>query len=108
MNSDQWLTILARECARTSQARVARELGVSAAMVNQVLKGRYSGNIATIKTRVAGALMGATVNCPVLGEISVNACLDHQTRPFAPTNAQRVRLYKACLVCPNNRSTGGE
>jgi hypothetical protein len=98
-----WLAQLAVECARTSQAKVAKRLGVSSAMVNQVLRGRYTGNIARLKTRFEGEYLGRTVACPVLGEISACACIQYQSRPFAATNATRVRLYRACHGgCPHS------
>ena len=40
--------------------------------------------------------MQFTVNCPVVGEIAKDRCLNHQAAPFASTNPQRVSLYKAC------------
>lgn len=91
-----WIVALREECGRTSQSKTAAALGVSTAMVNQVLKGTYKGNWERIETLVRGELMNATVMCPVLGEISCRKCLDLQALPFAPTNPQRVAVYKAC------------
>jgi transcriptional regulator with XRE-family HTH domain len=89
------------ECERTSQSKVAKRLGVSAAMVNQVLKGSYSGNLANIEGRVRGELMGLEVDCPALGKISRRDCLDFQNLPFAATSPVRIRLYRACRSgCP--------
>ncbi|MEX0732876.1 MAG: helix-turn-helix transcriptional regulator [Aquisalimonadaceae bacterium] len=99
-----WMETLRRACKEKSQARVAAILGVSSAMISQALKGKYPGSTTTLKQRVEGALMGYTVNCPVLGDIPANTCLDHQRAPFAATNSQRVRLYRACRNgCPHSR-----
>jgi hypothetical protein len=48
-------------------------------------------------------LMGAVVECPVIGEIPRQRCIEHQRRAhrFAATNPMRVQLSKACRVCPN-------
>lgn len=101
---EAWLETLAAACGRTSQSRVARELGVSASLVNQVLKGSYRGDMGRIKALVEGAYMGAVVHCPVLGEIPLNRCLEHQGTPFAATNPTRVRLWRACRNgCPHSR-----
>ncbi len=97
--STGWLDVLRAECERTSQAAVARRLGVSPAMVNQVLKNRYRGNIQRLRARVEGMFLGRSVECPVLGQIALNECLDHRERPFAATNPLRVRLWKACRQC---------
>lgn len=48
--------------------------------------------------------MHATVACPVAGELRMHHCLQNQRMPFAATNPQRVRLYRACRAgCPHSR-----
>ncbi len=104
-----WLEALKRECLRTSQNKTAKRLGVSSAMVSQVLNGVYKGNIDTLKGRVKGELMGQKVDCPVLGNISCMKCLKNRELPFAATNPQRVRLYKACRDnCQHSKHRGIE
>ncbi len=101
-----WLDTLRAECARTSQARVAAAIGYSPAVVNQVLKGVYPGDLTAVEKAVRGAFMGATVTCPILGEIASNRCLEEQRRDFAATNPQRVMLYRACRGgCKHSRIT---
>lgn len=103
-----WLETLRQECQQTSQNRVATRLGVSSAMISQALRGIYPGDLNGLRKRVEGELMGSEVSCPVLGDISSRQCLDCQRQPFAATNAQRVRLYRACRSgCPNSQ-LGGE
>ena len=100
--NDNWLQALAERCLETTQADVARRLGVSPALVNRVLKGSYPGDMGRIEALVRGTFMNSSVECPVLGAISRRRCLDEQHRPFAPTNPQRVALYRACRnECPN-------
>lgn len=101
-----WVHALAEACDRRTQAAVARDLGYSPAVVNRVLRAAYAGRYDTVEQAVTGALMAATVDCPVLGELPSHQCLEIQRRPFAATNAQRVRLYRACRSCPNNRTRG--
>jgi len=91
-----WILALAQACDHSSQASVGKRLGVSGAVVNQVLKGRYAGRMDRIEARARGELMRATVQCPVMGEISSRQCQDEQRRPFATTNPQRVRVFHAC------------
>lgn len=103
-----WLNVLRAACKRTSQAKVAAQIGYSPAVVNQVLKGAYTGNIDKVRAKIEGALMGATVECPVIGEIPRDRCVDHQNRrQFAATNPLRVQLHSACQECPNSKF-GGE
>ena len=104
MSADDWIAALRAECARTSQIDVARRLGVSNTMVNQVLKGTYKGNWTGIETRFKGEFQGQTVACPVLGDISTRKCLDWQAKPFATTNSLRMTMYTACRECPNRRN----
>ncbi|WP_018169122.1 helix-turn-helix transcriptional regulator [Thioalkalivibrio sp. ALMg9] len=94
---NEWLDALRAECQRTgSQATVARALGYSPAVINQVLRGTYGGNVERVREVVEGALLGITVDCPILGDIPRDACLRHQDREFAATNPSRVQLYYAC------------
>ena len=98
-----WLKALRNECKRTSQRRVAQLIGYSPTTVSQVLSGTYNGDLNSIEQAVKGALMGATVECPVIGEIPRNRCIDHQRRAgrFAATNPLRVQLHNQCPVCPH-------
>ncbi|MCC7082205.1 MAG: hypothetical protein IT530_16150 [Burkholderiales bacterium] len=91
-----WIFALAQACDLSSQAQVGKRLGVSGAVVNQVLRCRYAGRMDRIEARARGELMRATVQCPVMGEISSRQCQDEQRRAFATTNPQRVRVYHAC------------
>lgn len=98
-----WLDRLASECKRTSQKAVADRIGYSATVVNQVLKGTYKGDLGAVEMAVRGALMNVTVDCPVLGKLPANECLEYQKLPFASTNPQRVRLFRSCRDCKNRR-----
>lgn len=103
-NPPAWITVLAEECDLTSQARAGRRIGYSASVVNGALKRSYKGSLSDVQRAVEGALMGATVDCPVLGEIPKNQCLEYQRQPLAATNPVRVRLWRACRGgCPHSR-----
>lgn len=86
-----------------SQVKVAGELGVSPAVVNNLLRDRYLGNVNTMADRIRGQYMAETVQCPVLGTLGRRHCLDNQALPLAFTNSNRVRLHKACKTCPNRK-----
>ena len=86
-----------------TQVAAARELGISAAAVNQALRGTYRGDVDGIDQRIRGALMAVTVVCPVIGVISTKQCLDEQRRPMVFTNPLRVRMYRACKTCPHRK-----
>lgn len=103
--SEDWIEALRNEAKRTSQSAAATRIGYSPAVVNTVLKGTYKGQLQNIEEAVRGAIMGATVDCPVIGEIPRNRCIDHQRRKstFAATNPLRVQLHRSCPVCPNGR-----
>ncbi|MGE6316449.1 hypothetical protein ACQKC1_11840 [Shewanella baltica] len=104
MNKEKWFQVLELKVSESSQAQIARELGVSPTMLNQVLLNKYKGNIDTIKNRVEGRYLRHHVQCPVAGQISVDTCRDNQERPFSSTNPQRVRLYRACRGgCPHSQ-----
>lgn len=97
-----WLDVLREQCEKRSQAQVSKMLGYSPAVINQVLKQAYKGNLNKVEMAVKGCFMAQTVSCPVLGEIQHHHCLNYQKLPFAAINPQRVQLYKACHGdCPH-------
>ncbi len=102
MAESDWFTALHEAVARSSQRAVAARLGVSTTMISQALNGRYPSSLRTLEQRVRGTLLAATVDCPVLGEISTRRCADEQRRPFATSNPTRVRLFVTCRSCPHH------
>lgn len=102
----EWLTALREHAKAHNQRKAADAIGYSTTVVSQVLKGIYPGDLAAVQAKVEGALMGAMVECPVIGEMPRNRCVEHQARSrnFATTNPLRVRLAKVCPTCPNRRS----
>ncbi|RZF83736.1 transcriptional regulator [Pseudoalteromonas sp. CO325X] len=104
MSSSNWLEVLQQEVDTHGLSRVAQKLNMSKATVSQVLKGKYNASTQTIEQKVNGAFMAKEVCCPIIGDIPINVCLDHQSRKFAATNHIRVQLYKACRGdCPHSR-----
>jgi len=106
-----WMTELKNACSAMSQRRVAELIGYSPAVVSQVLKGTYKGDLSSVEEAVKGALMGLTVECPIIGELPRHRCIEHQRRAanFAATNPMRVQLYRMCRSgCPHSQLKGGE
>ena len=107
-----WVLVLAEQCDRASQQKVADTIGYSSSVINQVLKNRYNGNMKAVQAAVSGAYLNVNVVCPVLGEIGLHRCLQHQRAKFQATNSTRVRLYKACRGigtprCKHSKLGGG-
>lgn len=102
---NEWIQELAAEAARTSQAKAGTRIGYSASVVNQVIKGVYTGDLRRVQAAVEGALMGSLVDCPVIGEMPRNRCIDYQRRAstFAATNPMRVQLHSACPSCDHSK-----
>lgn len=103
MSADDWIVALAAQCELSSQGKVAKRLGVSAAMVNQAIKGAYRGNLARLEERVRGEFMQKVVQCSVLGRISARRCQDEQAHPFSTESRLAVALYQACRRCAKAR-----
>jgi hypothetical protein len=80
----------------------------SETLISQVLSGKYKGRTARLQRLVEGYYLGATVACPVLGEITRDACDHEQRKPFYATNPQRIALFRACRTCPNNDRDGDD
>ncbi|KPF98831.1 transcriptional regulator [Rhodopseudomonas sp. AAP120] len=91
-----WVEALALEAGRTSGVAAGARIGYSGALVSSVLAKKYKGRLDLVAERVSGALMGATVDCPVLGEIARDRCLDEQKCGFSTSSSVRTRLYRAC------------
>lgn len=99
-----WIATLREQCRAKTQSVVAKEIGYSPAVVNQVLQSKYKGDSLRVEKAVRGAYMGETVKCPIKGEIPVNHCMEIQKQPYASTNPQRIRLYRACRAgCVNSQ-----
>lgn len=96
-----WVIALAEAAQATSQRVAGERIGYSAATVSEVISKRYRGDLGKLEQMVRGALMGATVMCPVLDEIGRDQCRREQTTPFRATNSTRARLRRACRTCQN-------
>lgn len=103
-NAPAWVSQLAAACDEpgSSQAAMAGKIGRSASLVNMVLRNRYTGNLDNVRDRVLTVLQKA-VECPVLGEIDGNECLEWQSKPYNGANHMLVRMFRACLNCPNRQ-----
>lgn len=103
-----WVLVLAEQCDRASQKKAADAIGYSSAVVNQVLKKSYTGDLTAVEKAVRGAFLNATVECPILGDLALHHCLQYQRAKFSATNQLRVRLYRACRNgCPHSKLGGG-
>jgi hypothetical protein len=92
---------LLQTAAKThGQAHVARAIGYSTSAVNQALSGKYRGRLDRLMQRVTDVYGAGTIDCPVMGAISRQRCAAERKKPCAPTSPQRVKLYRACKLCP--------
>lgn len=103
-----WIEVLRDACTHATQSAVARRIGYSTPVVNQVLSGTYKGDLNRVQAAVEGALMESMVECPVIGEIPRQRCIEHQRRPFTPTSPTNIQLYHACPTCSHNLRRGGK
>lgn len=99
-----WVEQLAQEANRITAAKAAKRIGYSGAVLSHVFSNNYPGDIARVEAKVRGALMSATVSCPVLGEIGLDHCLDQQKMKNTGASSIRAKLHRACRAgCPNSR-----
>ena len=107
-----WVVVLAEEADRTSLREVGDRLGYSNAVISYVLSNKYTGDIERVEQKVRGALLGATVMCPVFGEFGRDRCLDEQQKGNTFTSESRGRCYRTCRgigvpKCPHSRIPEG-
>lgn len=100
-----WVAALAAECDQTSQNKAAARIGVSSAVVSQVLAAKYPGNLAAVADKVRASLLAQTVDCPAMGVMDLSVCLDWRAKAknFQPTSGLRGRMFDACGACSNNK-----
>ena len=99
-----WVATLAARCDELgSQGAAATAIGYSAGTVNQVIHKSYGGALGRVEKAVNGAFAGATVECPVLGEIKADRCRLFQNRKPAGANTLGLKLWRACRAgCPHS------
>ena len=103
-----WVEALAIQANVSSATEVAARLSYSVAVVSSVCRASYKGDLKRVEEKVRGAYMGVVVECPVLGEIARDRCLDEQAKSFSGTSALRTRTFRACRNgCQHSRLKRG-
>lgn len=97
-----WIEALVMACDQSSQAKVAKRLGYTGAVVSQVIRNSYPARHDGIEERVRAIYLGGVVACPALGQISSEACLNWRDMAGKLTSSSPaiVRMFRACSVCP--------
>lgn len=105
-----WIEALARACVESSQNKVARRLGRSSALVSQVLRRKYTGDMEAVEELVRGAFLNATVLCPVKGQLPTDECSKwrDKAKNWSGANHEVVMMYRACKGCPRFTRAEGE
>jgi hypothetical protein len=108
-----WIEALAKECDRTSGMKASNQIGYTNGVVSQVIANKYPGDMTRVKEKVRGALLGATVMCPVFGEFGRDRCLDEQKKGNTFTSESRGRCFRTCRgigvpKCPHSRIPEGQ
>lgn len=102
-----WVAELAAIADQMGQKKAAAMIGYTAGLVSAVINAKYAGDMQGVEESVRGALMGLKVECPILGDIGRDRCLQEQREPFRATSAFRAQIYHACRNgCPNSRMKG--
>lgn len=111
-NVPDWVCSLIRACdARgASQNKVAGRLGLTGAVVSQVIRNNYAGRNDRIEARVRAVFLDGKIACPALGEISAETCLNWRdaSQALSSVSPARVRMFNACNACKRNRSADEE
>ena len=105
-----WFEILTDKVEQLGRRTVERDCGISKTALSQVLNHIYEekgGSLRNIEAAVLSAYANIKVTCPVLGEIPVKRCTQEQKRDFVASSPVRIKLYRACMTCPQNKKNGG-
>src|SRR5690625_5852885 len=84
--SDGFRERLQQQVDALGQSEVARRMSCSAATIHQLRTGRYPSDTARWERIFDATFTEGPVDCPVLGEISREACALHSSRPCAAEN----------------------
>lgn len=101
MSNQDAMKLLQARVAEQGQAAIARQLGISASALNQLLHGNYKAAPDAILQRVREVFGSEIVACPVLGDIPLGRCSEERKHPML-VNSIKVRLFRACQKCPHN------
>lgn len=93
------MSLLHQVVAANGQATVAKKIGYSVSAVNQALHDKYAGSLENLLKAVAEVYGTGTVECPIIGQITIQQCAAERRKPFGATNPQRARLWHACRQC---------
>lgn len=105
----EWVEELASLAQDKGLKGAAARIGYSTSVVSNVINNCYRGDMSRVEQMVRGALMGAQVLCPALGDLRRDQCLRWQRQPFVPTNAARARLHRVCnATCEHYRKGGSD
>lgn len=91
-----WVEALAEAADRMTATRAAKNIGYSPAVLSHVFAKNYPGDIEAVEQKVRGALLGATVTCPVYGEIGRDQCLDLQKVMPPFSSEASSRCHRSC------------
>ncbi|MBN2752584.1 MAG: LysR family transcriptional regulator [Rhodospirillaceae bacterium] len=101
-----WLAALRDIARQHSIAAAAEQIGRSRTAVSLVLAGKYPAKSLTALQTAVEAALNEDIHCPILGQITSNACLDTQNQPFNTTSPQAVKLARTCRACPHRQQGG--
>jgi len=102
-----WREILRAEVDKKGYDQVRTELGVSKTTVSLLLNDKYPADTARMAEKILRTYgTRTTVQCPVLGKISVVQCRQHcraakRYGKKATGNPVTLRLYVTCPGCEN-------
>lgn len=91
-----WVLALAEEADRVTAIKIAKRLGYSNAVISYVLSNKYPGDVEGVGEKVRGALLGATVMCPVFGEMARDYCLSQQKLDNRGSSSVAARRWRHC------------
>ena len=94
-----WVKVLADAADRLGLKSVAAKVEYSVAVITNTINRKYSGDMTKVERAVRGALMSATVECPILGTIPTNDCESHQRADFSTASPQAAKLARHCPSC---------
>jgi len=99
MTTAELLPLFKAKVDELGQVGVARRIGRSTSTVCQLYNGTYPSDPAGVLRKFEEEFCSTTINCPVMGQITLKRCSEERATPFSASSPRRVKMSQACKEC---------
>lgn len=99
----RYIRLLAEQCDRTSQRRVAEQAGLSSAYISKLINCCYEASYDEAERLILARFTGDKLTCPIFGaEIALATCIRQRRYDGPVINIVHRQWHRHCPTCPQN------